>query len=357
MAIFNRCTCATHNSSRAKVCKACGAKLGKNYYIQYSIDGKRKIEKIGDSIGYAREVLAKKQTDIREGKHFGTSRSIQWVTFFDKYYRPYCEQNIKSHQEARFISARNFSDFQKLMNKITRTDIENYRKYLDNGQRTKATINRYIQTVKFAFNYAESLELIDKNPTRRMKMYKEDITERRKLEPEDEVKLLEACRESVNPLLYHFVMIALYTGMRYQEILNIKWSHVNFSMGSIMLFKTKTNDSREIPIVSKLDNALKELKTLTGGYEYLFTNPDTQQPIKCLRNAYEKAVEKSGVGKLLIHELRHTLISRLAASGASIPEIQQISGHKTAKMVQRYTHVGLQESRRTMDRLSRYLDE
>jgi len=356
MAIFNRCDCKAFNSHKSKVCKRCNKKLGKNFYVQYSVEGKRKTERIGDSIGFAREVLAKRQTDVREGKFFGNTKSIHWVTFFDKYYKKYREDNLTVFEGKRYRTARDFKDFQKDMTKITRLDIENYRLHVDNGKRTKSTINRYMHVVRFAFNYAESLDLIDQNPARKLKMYKEEPSERRVVSADDEIKLIESAKQSKSPLIYHFIMIALYTGMRFSELLDLKWSNVSFEMWSFMLYKTKNNEIREIHIIDKLKPVLDDLSSLTGDYEYLFSDPETGEKAKSVRKAFEKAVERAEIGKLTIHELRHTMVTRLAASGASIPEIQQISGHKTAKMVQRYTHVGLSESKRTIDRLSKFLE-
>lgn len=355
MAVFNRCSCATLNSTKVKTCKACGKRLGKNYYIQYSIEGKRKTEKIGDSIGYAREVLAKRMSEVRDGKFFGNTKTIRWVDFFNTHYKQYCESHLTMFDTARFFSARDFKLFDKPMTKITRTDIEAYRAYVDNGKRAKATINRYMNTIRFAFNYAETLQLIDRNPARKLSMYKEEPSERKAISLEDEEKLLDACRQSRSDFLYSFVMIAIYTGMRYSEITNIKWSHVSFDVKSIMLYKTKTNESREIPIIDKLMPVLNDLYSLTHNYEYVFSHPETGARITQIKKGFRKAVERAGLDHLCIHEMRHTMITRLAASGASVPEIQQISGHKTAKMVQRYTHVGLKEAQRTINRLSEFL--
>lgn len=356
MAIFNRCACKTFNSHRSKICKSCGKKLGKNFYIQYSVDGKRKTEQAGDSIGYAREALAKRKTDVKEGKFFGVEKTVHWHKFFDTYYLNYCEKNLSSFDKGRFKTARDYSGFNTLMTKITRAGIENYKKIIDNGKRSPATINRYMQVVKFAFNYAEQLDLIEKNPVRKLTMYKEQPKERRVLCADEEIKLLAECRNSRNQVMYHFAMIALYTGMRYSEIMNLKWSNVSFSERSIRIYKTKNNQPREIPVIDILLPVLDDLNLLTGDYEYLLSVPDTGEKIKSLRKAFEHSVSRSSIKRIVFHELRHTMVTRLAASGASIIEIQQISGHKTAKMVERYTHVGLKESRKTIERLGDYLD-
>jgi integrase len=206
----------------------------------------------------------------------------------------------------------------------------------------------------FALNYAENLELIDHSPARKFKMYKENPVERRSLTADEEKKLLEACKISKNKILYHVVMIALYTGMRSSEILNIKWSHVSLNEMSIRIYKSKNNESREIPIIDLLKPVFFDLKSITGGNEYVISSCYGEK-INSVKKSYNQAVKNADIGHFTFHELRHTLVTRLASSGASILEIQQISGHKSESMVRRYTHVGLKESRRTIERLEKHL--
>lgn len=361
MAIFNKCMnkdCRTFNSIKRKACSQCSQKLNKNYFIQYSDQsGKRKTEKIGNSIGLAREVLSKRQNDIREGKLLGNFRKIKWKSFMDDYYLKYCQMNLKYFSKSRFNSSRNFNEFDKEISKIIRLDIDSYIKSIDNGKRKKSTLNRYIAVIKFAFNYAEELELIHSSPARYIKMFKEKSVERRVLTHSEEEALLTACKESKSNILFDVVSIALYTGMRYSETLNLQWHHINFDMKSIRVVNTKNDENREIFISNKIMPILKKLKKESEDKDYLFANPLTSKPINSIRWAFNRAVENSKIGKFCFHELRHTMISRLAASGASVPEIQQVSGHKTAKMVQRYTHTGLKESKRTIERFDNFMDE
>ena len=53
----------------------------------------------------------------------------------------------------------------------------------------------------------------------------------------DEIhRLLEACKESSNPNLLAIVSLAILTGMRYGEIVKLKWSDINFDLSFITLY-------------------------------------------------------------------------------------------------------------------------
>lgn len=56
---------------------------------------------------------------------------------------------------------------------------------------------------------------------------------------------------------------------------------------------------------------------------------------------FRRAVIAAGMDPELItpNVMRHTAITKLVEAGVDLPTIQRISGHKTLKMVERYTHV------------------
>ncbi len=49
---------------------------------------------------------------------------------------------------------------------------------------------------------------------------------------------------------------------------------------------------------------------------------------RSFRTALERAVRKAGVGDFTLHDLRHTLASRLVIVGGHLPTIQDLMGHK-----------------------------
>src|SRR5262249_46614117 len=58
------------------------------------------------------------------------------------------------------------------------------------------------------------------------------------------------------------------------------------------------------------------------------------------RCAWEHALKAAKIDNFRFHDTRHTAASWLVQSGRSIPEVQEILGHKTMAMTQRYAHLG-----------------
>ncbi|MGH9818257.1 MAG: tyrosine-type recombinase/integrase, partial [Candidatus Acidiferrales bacterium] len=65
------------------------------------------------------------------------------------------------------------------------------------------------------------------------------------------------------------------------------------------------------------------------------------------------ALEKAKVKDFRFHDLRHTAASYLAMSGATVPEIAAVLGHRTLQMVKRYAHLSDQHTGAVVERMTR----
>jgi integrase len=119
--------------------------------------------------------------------------------------------------------------------------------------------------------------MIERSPFERWKslMVKEN-NKRIWLITEDEIgKLLGECPKHVRQV----VMGALNTGMRRDEILSLQWSQV--MRGFIHLQKTKTNESRQIPISNDLEALFAEVRKSQGfGVKHVFTFAKGEDKLK-----------------------------------------------------------------------------
>jgi len=75
---------------------------------------------------------------------------------------------------------------------------------------------------------------------------KENPGRERILTPEEIDQLLTACKESRSPYLYPIVLIAITTGARQGEILNLEWRHIDFDNKLAYLKETKNGRPRSI---------------------------------------------------------------------------------------------------------------
>jgi len=155
------------------------------------------------------------------------------------------------------------------------------------------------------------------------------------LEPEEAVRLLEACRRSQNKVLADLVELALFTGMRRSELLGLTWGRVDRARGVVRLEVTKNGQRREVPLCGRADAVLaRRGGSETAGYVFGTSNWHS------FRCAWEHALRAAKIENFRFHDTRHTAASWLIQSGRSIREVQEILGHKTLAMTQRYAHLG-----------------
>ncbi|SCA63190.1 Uncharacterized protein SCG7109_AJ_00210 [Chlamydiales bacterium SCGC AG-110-M15] len=206
--------------------------------------------------------------------------------------------------------------------------------------RTVATVNRYLATFSLVLNTAcIEWEWLDDSPMKKVKKYKEPRGRIRYLDEEEKFRLLDACKQSSNSQLYIIVMLALSTGMRLGEILNLTWTDVDLEAGKAVLHETKNGERRVVPIVSFALELLRKHKDMQKANTLLvFPNERGSGHVKIRKN-WERAMKEAVVENFRFHDLRHTFASYLAMNGASLAELAEALGHKTLAMVKRYAHL------------------
>ncbi len=135
-----------------------------------------------------------------------------------------------------------------------------------------------------------------------------------------------ACRESESKGLYPIVILALSTGMRRGEIMNLKWSDIDLARGSILLQTTKNGERRFIPLVGMALDLLRSKYANQAVDSLVFPAPHAPcKPID-IRSAWETALSKANIFNFRFHDLRHTAASYLAMNQASLLEIGTLLG-------------------------------
>ena len=120
-----------------------------------------------------------------------------------------------------------------------------------------ATLNRYRSTLSSMFKYAVGEGYMASNPVTKIPAKTLNNKIVRYLSDTERQDLLAACRQSSWKPLYRLVLLAMTTGMRKAELMNLRWSNIDFTRSVAMLATTKNGEPRHCPIPSV---ALVELK-------------------------------------------------------------------------------------------------
>lgn len=220
-------------------------------------------------------------------------------------------------------------------------------------KRAPATVNRYIASLSASLTYAcRQLRWIDDNPCFNLIKLKEAKGRDRVLTDAEISKLLASCRQSKSPYLYCIVLMSLTTGARQGEILGLEWRDVDFDNKLAHLKETKNGRPRSISLADSVIDELRALyevrnpaKTLVFASKTAFGRIDPKK-------AWNEALKRAGIEDCHAHDMRHTFCTLAAKQGGSNLELATAMGHRTLGMLQRYTHLDVQVTKKFSKHIS-----
>lgn len=198
-----------------------------------------------------------------------------------------------------------------------------------------STCNYYLKLLKHLCKYLNISILDDYN------YFKEDPVHVEPLTTEEIRKIaeieIERSRESVK-INYKYkcvIYLLALTGMRIQEVCDLKWADV---IGSkIVIQNSKTNESRQVPIPNYLHNLLHKLDHTN---EYVFGSYQGKMKPQTINTELKLRAKTCKIKKrVYAHLFRHTLITQWVRDGHSIAKIARIVGHADLETTNHYTHL------------------
>ncbi len=232
------------------------------WYIDYTFEGKRKWESVGVvgevSKENAKKLLALRKTEILQGKFNAPKPKV--IPTFSEFAKDYLEfaKGSKTSWDRDMYSLKSLEPFfgAYKLEDISPILIEKYKLERKREVATR-TVNIELALLRRMFNLALSWDKCKSNPMHKVKLFKESPPKERILTPEEEKALLDSSPAHLKPIL----ITALNTGMRYSELLTLKWDNVDLESGYIHVIKSKSGKDRKIPINETLKNTLEGLKS------------------------------------------------------------------------------------------------
>ena len=290
------------------------------------------------------------ESAIREGRHFKTAEAKKHTfgDLVDRYIKDVLPTKPKqaAKQKTQLEWWKSKMGVYVLAD-ITPALIVQYRDELASGttyrhtQRSPSTVVRYMAALSHAFTIAvKEWGWLEDTPTRKVTKPRNAEGRVRFLDDEERARLLAECQASTSPQLYLCVILALSTGMRQAELMNLQWKDIYLKDGYLILHQTKNGKRRRVPLAGHGLELLRDYGKIRR-MDTPLVFPSTTNPLKPieLRSAFKYALERAAIQDFKWHDLRHCTASYLAMNGASLAEIAEILGHKTLAMVQRYAHL------------------
>jgi integrase len=169
-------------------------------------------------------------------------------------------------------------------------------------------------------------------------------------------RLIEASKDSY---IHPFIVTAIHTGMRKSELLNLKWSDIDFGRRVVTIqsksdWHTKNYKARTVQLTPMLYEVLgdhRRLQLQLGfGSEYVFTYQGKR--IKYgIEDSFKTVLRKAGLKDVTLHTLRHTFASQLVMACVPLRDVQELMGHQSFETTLRYAHLSEDHSKRQVLKL------
>ena len=151
----------------------------------------------------------------------------------------------------------------------------------------------------------------------------------RRLQGDEEARLLAAAEKSRAYGLKTCIELAVETGMRAGEIVQLTWEQIDLHNHVIRLDQTKNGDCRIVPLSVAAEAAIRSLPRHIGGRVTQFYDSAG------FSRAFGRACERVGIKGLRLHDLRHEAASRLAPH-MPVATLAKVMGWRSIQMAMRY---------------------
>jgi len=305
----------------------------------------RSFNTLKDAQQWARDIERDMDRGVFVDKSEAEATTLEQA--LDRYLREITLNKKGASKEASRINAwKKHPLAKRSMASIKGKDLATYRDERLKGGAATGTVLRDLSVVSHLFTVASTdWGMGITNPLDHVRKPKPGKARNRRLEGDEEVRLLTACRQSNNPLLASLVIVAIETGMRLSELLGLTWADVNLPRRTVTLKDTKNSDQRVIPLsliaVTTFEAIPRHLKINRVFYTW-------GQRSDAIKGAWVRACKRAKITNFNFHDTRHECASRLAPHMPP-QTLAKVMGWRSIQMAMRYYNPKEEELLKAID--------
>lgn len=215
------------------------------------------------------------------------------------------------------------------------------------------TANQALELVRTVYSWASKPQqgyFTGVNPATGHKMFPTNERERF-LRPDELAPFFEALAQEPNTTFRDAILIALLTGARRANVTAMEWRHVDLERAEWRIpgEVQKNGQPQTVPLVPEALELLK-LRKEASKSKFVFPSDRSEEGhIKDPRKAWSRLLRQSGLTDLRLHDLRRTLGSWQARTGASLVLIGKSLNHKDQASTAIYARLDLDPVRQSLE--------
>ena len=332
----------------------------RTFYIDFrDQQGRRLRELAGTTRKQARDLLTQRLGEVRSGTYVNPrdrdrTRGPTVKEFVERFLAEHPGRRRSNHYSTTLKHTIAFLG-DKPLREITRADLDRFRVSLltEKAPRigrplSSTTVLKILRTTGRVFKMAVRWDVLDVNPASELEKPSVPRPKTRFLTLEEFYALEAAAPEWLRPIL----RTAVSTGMRLKEVVGLRWEDMDRSAGVIHISEDSKTGRRDIPLPQSVMELLgDQVRHIRSSRVFLdsegrdFASPAGRNRVSRMT---VKAMRDASVEDASFHTLRHTAAAWMVQAGVSLYEVQQVLGHSTPMMTQRYAHLQPDHLRRAV---------
>lgn len=273
---------------------------------------------------------------IREDENAVVRNGTMLYAYMDNWIHKQKEDLVAKNTEIRFkYTVKKIKEVfeDKEIQELTEDDMRSIIRGLIKKKLSYATIVKVKQTLVPVLNQAIKDGIIIKNP------FTPDVA----LPPRSSKKvfaLTEEEQKKVESVAFEYdsgdlIVFILYTGLRLNEAVSLKWEDIDISNNKISVKQSKTDSGLRFVPLSKMAKIILNHRKEEQGEQrsgYVFKNANGGPILHNARRLCLKIAKKAGIRDFSPHTCRHTFATRLLEKGANIKTVSELLGHASIQV-------------------------
>ncbi|AEJ03093.1 integrase family protein [Nitrosomonas sp. Is79A3] len=212
------------------------------------------------------------------------------------------------------------------------------------------TANIVLKLLHVMFNKAINEWRIWKgeNPAHGIAKFSEQSRDRF-LQSDELPRFFQAVAEEENETIRDYVLISLLTGARRSNVLAMRWKDINFDRAEWRIEKTKNGTPQTVTLSPEVIEILHNRKPLDGT-AFVFPGSGKSLHLEEPKKGWKRILDRAGIEDLRLHDLRRTLGSWQAKTGASLAIIGKSLNHKNQNTTAIYARLDLDPIRDSVNK-------
>jgi len=313
----------------------------KTFYVRRKVKGRSELYVLGRfpelTVEKARAKAGAFHSAVTDGKNLVEARRAERAEHtLGELFDEYMERHLKKSRKTWKVLEDNFNRYfghwkNHRLSAITRVDVEKLHHSIGQS-RGRYAANRALDLLRAMFNKGIRWQLHKgDNPAVGISEFTEQPRDR-VLQPEEVERFFRAIDEEVDPDFKDFITLCLLTGQRKSNVLSMRWCDIDFKghHWNIPGEEMKNNQSLTLALSQSEIDLLKSRKK-PNRKEFVFPGDGRTGHYVEPKRAWARLLKRAGIADLHIHDLRRSLASFMANSGADVSLIKSALNHKDIK--------------------------